>query len=1144
MIINDIEFPYELIKALQEDQFVAFVGAGVSRNAPTELPDFKGLVETVGRLCGEDYNTADCEYDEFLGDLDRKGTKVHEYVARVLDVDGLQHNSYHENILRLFRTAKTVRVVTTNQDVMLEAAAEACSFDTTPYYSPAIPAGSNFTGIVHLHGVVKEPENIIITDADFGRAYMLNGYATRFLVDMFASYTVLFIGYSYNDPIVRYLTASIPAERMQKAYILIGEGDLRKIRRTGLKIITYPKGEHFKACEAINKLGRYCKRGLFDWENRLKSIDLGAPPFEKELQDEILDGLKKPAVMKRILPLIKSREWAIWLDKEGLFIELFVSRESLNDSSSMLAEWLADNFIDKTLLELIAKHNNNINPAFCSIIVDRFSSEDKNHTENLLRKYVVLFTHIKTEGYLYTLLKTLVERNMLSEAWMVYVDSLDYQIVIKEGFSFKSEGIALDYVPKWLLRDTLINHFWDNTFKKQVIEAEYTVAKLTLMMQRLTNELQTLKGKENDYHLDFLDIEKSVWRDNDDALITICDILRAALFKTSEEDMGSLNEWLRRAFERKESILRRIALLALRDNKKIDASEKVKVVLNKYDLFDLREQEQLFKLLASCFDGASTDLQQTVLDKIWNADLKAEDHYDERTSYYSKYNWYIWLKSQCSSRKEQIEYYLNKIRKIYPDFLPREHPELSSGPVETKWGSESPVSREELYKKSQEDLYCFIKDYHEDNFTTGADRQGLLHMVTDVCSDDFVWALKILRKQIMENDYTTDVWGAVLRGVSRAIKSIEDFIAILDIFEEIECFNLAKDFAGLIEYVLQRSDLKDLLRANETVKAQTFKCLRKLWLQKEERERFKADWPTISLNTTAGIVAHSFVMLACDVKNQQLDVVLKELVADGTLGVTEVPEFICTICEYSAQIYYIDPNWFNEHVIIMLESETLENKVAAWEGLLIGLRTINPALAEVLLPVFTRNRKIRKSLSKDYRNRFIHDYTLIFTYIEDNPIIEHLNPLLDTTEDKILLAKAIKSVLRSMDAKTVSDVWKKWLKQYCQLRLDNIPSAITTDELSEMISWVFIIPETEEIVDVILSIKVEGIIRAELSLFDFGESDIIINHPNEAAKLLVYIYNNCNKAVISKHQIREIANKIISNNVGGDLRERLEEMLA
>jgi len=800
--------------------------------------------------------------------------------------------------------------------------------------------------------------------------------------------------------------------------------------------------------------------------------------------------------------------------------------------------------VDKTLLELIAKHKNNINPAFCSIIVDRFSSEDKNHTENLLRKYVVLFTHIKTEGYLYTLLKTLVERNMLSEAWMVYVDSLDYQIVIKEGFSFKSEGIALDYVPKWLLRDTLINHFWDNTFKKQVIEAEYTVAKLTLMMQRLTNELQTLKGKENDYHLDFLDIEKSVWRDNDDALITICDILRAALFKTSEEDMGSLNEWIRRAFERKESILRRIALLALRDNKKIDASEKVKVVLNKYDLFDLREQEQLFKLLASCFDGASTDLQQTVLDKIWNADLKAEDHYDERTSYYSKYNWYIWLKSQCSSRKEQIEYYLNKIRKIYPDFLPREHPELSSGPVETKWGSESPVSREELYKKSQEDLYCFIKDYHEDNFTTGADRQGLLHMVTDVCSDDFVWALKILRKQIMENDYTTDVWGAVLRGVSRAIKSIEDFIAILDIFEEIECFNLAKDFAGLIEYVLQRSDLKDLLRANETVKAQTFKCLRKLWLQKEERERFKADWPTISLNTTAGIVAHSFVMLACDVKNQQLDVVLKELVADGTLGVTEVPEFICTICEYSAQIYYIDPNWFNEHVIIMLESETLENKVAAWEGLLIGLRTINPALAEVLLPVFTRNRKIRKSLSKDYRNRFIHDYTLIFTYIEDNPIIEHLNPLLDTTEDKILLAKAIKSVLRSMDAKTVSDVWKKWLKQYCQLRLDNIPSAITTDELSEMISWVFIIPETEEIVDVILSIKVEGTIRAELSLFDFGESDIIINHPNEAAKLLVYIYNNCNKAVISKHQIREIANKIISNNVGGDLRERLEEMLA
>jgi simple sugar transport system ATP-binding protein len=180
--------------------------------------------------------------------------------------------------------------------------------------------------------------------------------------------------------------------------------------------------------------------------------------------------------------------------------------------------------------------------------------------------------------------------------------------------------------------------------------------------------------------------------------------------------------------------------------------------------------------------------------------------------------------------------------------------------------------------------------------------------------------------------------------------------------------------------------------------------------------------------------------------------------------------------------------------------------------------------------------EILKMLYRDNDILIFDEPTAVLTPQEIEDLLKIMKNLANNGKSILFITHKINEILSIADRCTV-------LRKGKYIGTVDVKTT-NKDELSEMISWVFIIPETEEIVDVILSIKVEGIIRAELSLFDFGESDIMINHPNEAAKLLVYIYNNCNKAMISKHQIREIANEIISNNVSGDLRERLEEMLA
>ena len=43
---------------------------------------------------------------------------------------------------------------------------------------------------------------LVLTDRDFGLGYLADGWATRFLMEMFREFAVLFVGYSHSDPVI------------------------------------------------------------------------------------------------------------------------------------------------------------------------------------------------------------------------------------------------------------------------------------------------------------------------------------------------------------------------------------------------------------------------------------------------------------------------------------------------------------------------------------------------------------------------------------------------------------------------------------------------------------------------------------------------------------------------------------------------------------------------------------------------------------------------------------------------------------------------------------------------------------------------------------------------------------------------------
>ena len=76
---------------------------------------------------------------------------------------------------------------------------------------------------MHLHGRLPEHPSIVdldrlvIADGDFGRAYLTEGWAARFVAGLLRDFTLCFLGYSIDDPVMRYMTA---------AHALAGEGGM------------------------------------------------------------------------------------------------------------------------------------------------------------------------------------------------------------------------------------------------------------------------------------------------------------------------------------------------------------------------------------------------------------------------------------------------------------------------------------------------------------------------------------------------------------------------------------------------------------------------------------------------------------------------------------------------------------------------------------------------------------------------------------------------------------------------------------------------------------------------------------------------------------------------------------------------------
>lgn len=294
--------PERLLLHHAEGKVLFLAGAGISMPKPASLPSFTDLVLRVYKQLGDPVlpflealvgkkvklprrppltpeqkaevkNFENGQLDVVLGMLERRidgqqteESRMRQAVVGVLQPDPpSEHAGIHRDLMRLSDRGGPTAILTTNFDLLLEAAATNVGVSVESLALGAIPRPSlrpSFSGVLHLHGALRPERSSvpdwILTNRDFGEFYLRRRIVPDLLYDAARIYHLVLVGYTANDPPVRYLLDAISADAarfpdLKERFIFVpfkgnepDETELADWKGRGLTPIPYSRGDRHR----------------------------------------------------------------------------------------------------------------------------------------------------------------------------------------------------------------------------------------------------------------------------------------------------------------------------------------------------------------------------------------------------------------------------------------------------------------------------------------------------------------------------------------------------------------------------------------------------------------------------------------------------------------------------------------------------------------------------------------------------------------------------------------------------------------------------------------------------------------------------------------------------------------------------------
>lgn len=218
-MINNYDEDFRFLhKSMIENNLVVFVGAGVSMGSG--YPSWTDLVKDIGERLGVDIaNYSDNTIVPQLYYNARGKKDYNETVHELFHKPNTKPNAIHEQIVALNPKC----VITTNYDTLLEQAFNECGvFLDVIEKDSDLPYAHSDNMIIKMHGGFKYNNFVLKEDDYLNYSYNFTLIET-YIKALFARYTVLFIGYSFNDSDTKQIFSwvrNILHEDQQRAYLI------------------------------------------------------------------------------------------------------------------------------------------------------------------------------------------------------------------------------------------------------------------------------------------------------------------------------------------------------------------------------------------------------------------------------------------------------------------------------------------------------------------------------------------------------------------------------------------------------------------------------------------------------------------------------------------------------------------------------------------------------------------------------------------------------------------------------------------------------------------------------------------------------------------------------------------------------------
>jgi hypothetical protein len=240
-----------LLDDLVNGRWLPVIGAGMSLNATVAPPAKMPLWADLGKHFAEELN----DYSP-TGVLDAISAYEHEFgrarlierLAELLHLNKAQPGPAHKE----FCSLPFDIVCTTNFDFLLEKQYALERQDNRTVHPVvdedqlSINIGASGTLLVKLHGDLRHPKRLVVTEADYDGFLANYPLIATYLSNQLITKTAVFVGYSLDDPDFRQIwqvVSSRLGKTRRMAYAIrvnARPGDIARFERRGVKVVNLP----------------------------------------------------------------------------------------------------------------------------------------------------------------------------------------------------------------------------------------------------------------------------------------------------------------------------------------------------------------------------------------------------------------------------------------------------------------------------------------------------------------------------------------------------------------------------------------------------------------------------------------------------------------------------------------------------------------------------------------------------------------------------------------------------------------------------------------------------------------------------------------------------------------------------------------